>query len=196
MFVRDGKLLAQRLDVAAGRLTGDATVLAEGLTQPARPGWSVDAVRARSHDVSSSTTDGRFSTSPALLVYLKLRRQLFRSAIRIFDRAGKTVGTVGEPGEYPAPSLSPDGMRLAVARASTVPRARDIWVFDLERDDRLRLTLDPADDLGPHWSPDGQWLMFSSNRRGVRDIYKRRPSGDGADELVYESTTHKSVDGW
>ena len=30
VFVRDGTLLAQRLDVAAGRLTGDATVLAEG----------------------------------------------------------------------------------------------------------------------------------------------------------------------
>ena len=36
----------------------------------------------------------------------------------------------------------------------------------------------------------------SSDRRGVRDIYKRRPSGDGADELVYESTTNKSVNGW
>ena len=178
VFVRDGTLLAQRLDVAAGRLTGDATVLAEGLTNP------------------GGFVDGRFSTSPALLIYLKVRRQLYRSAIRIFDRAGKTVGTVGEPGEYTAPSLSPDGMRLAVARASTVPRARDIWVFDLERDNRLRLTLDPADDLAPHWSPDGQWLMFSSNRRGVRDIYKRRPSGDGADELVYESTTNKSVNGW
>ena len=44
--------------------------------------------------------------------------------------------------------------------------------------------------------PDGQWLVFSSNRRGVRDIYKRRPSGEGADELVYESTTHKSVNAW
>ncbi len=38
--------------------------------------------------------------------------------------------------------------------------------------------------------------MFSSNRRGVRDIYKRRPSGEGADELVYESTTSKSVNAW
>ncbi len=60
----------------------------------------------------------------------------------------------------------------------------------------LRLTLDPADDHGARWSPDGQWLMFSSNRRGVRDIYKRRPSGEGADELVYGSTTNKSVNAW
>jgi DNA-binding winged helix-turn-helix (wHTH) protein len=78
VFIRDGALMAQRLDVAAGRLTGDATVLAERLTQ--LRGFY-----------------GRFSTSPAVLVYLKGRRQLDRSELRIFDRAGKTVGTVGEP---------------------------------------------------------------------------------------------------
>ena len=106
VFVRDGTLLAQRLDVAAGRLTGDATVLAEGLTQPG----------------GSGSVDGRFSTSPAMLVYLKVRRGGFgQSELRIFDRAGKTVGTVGEPAEYTAPSLSPDGMRLAVARGIVDP---------------------------------------------------------------------------
>lgn len=180
VFVRDGILLAQRLDVAEGRLTGDATVLGEGLTQPG----------------GSGSIDGRFSTSPAMLVYVKARRGGFgQSELRVFDRAGKTVGTVGEPADYTAPGLSPDGMRLAVARGQSI-RARDVWVFDLAGGNRLRLTLDAADDLAPRWSPDGQWLMFSSNRRGVRDIYKRRASGEGADELVFESATSKSVNAW
>jgi Periplasmic component of the Tol biopolymer transport system len=51
VFVRDGTLLAQRLDVAAGRLTGDATVLAEGL---ALPGMSFVA-GSRSRRQCSST---------------------------------------------------------------------------------------------------------------------------------------------
>ncbi len=68
------------------------------------------------HPTRARSVDGRFSTSPAMLVYLKARRLTNRSELRIFDRAGKTVGTVGEPAEYTAPSLSPDGMRLAVAR--------------------------------------------------------------------------------
>jgi Tol biopolymer transport system component/DNA-binding winged helix-turn-helix (wHTH) protein len=177
VFVRDGTLLAQRLDVAAGRLTGDATVLAEGLTH-------------------SGEFDGRFATSPAMLVYLKARGVTDRSEVRIFDRAGKTIESVGDPAEYTSPSLSPDGMRLAVARRAAPGRTRDVWVFDLVRGNGLQLTLDPADDHGARWSPDGQWLMFTSNRRGVRDIYKRRPSGEGADELVYESTTNKSVNTW
>jgi Tol biopolymer transport system component len=36
LYVRDGNLLAQRLDVQAGRLTGETTILAEGLAVPGR----------------------------------------------------------------------------------------------------------------------------------------------------------------
>ena len=178
VFVRDGTLLAQRLDVAAGRLTGDATVLAEGL---ALPGMSFV---------------GRFSISPAMLVYLKAEELPALSELRIFDRSGKPVGTVGEPAGYTGPTFSPDGTRLAVARRESTVPARDIWVFDLARGNRLRLTLDAGDDNAPRWSGDGRWLMFSSNRLGVKDIYKRLASGEGADELVFKSETHKSVNAW
>jgi len=178
VFVRDGALLAQRLDVAAGRLSGDVTVLAEGLTLPRR------------------SFEGRFSISPDLLVYVKAIESSELSELRIFDRTGTTIGTVGEPAGYTGPSLSPDGTRLAVARRDLAVLARDIWVFDLVRGNRLRLTLDAADDVGPRWSLDGRWLMFSSDRRGVRDIYKRLASGEGADELVFESDISKSVNAW
>ena len=38
--------------------------------------------------------------------------------------------------------------------------------------------------------------MFSSDCRGERDIYKRLASGEGADELVFESAISKSVNAW
>ncbi len=60
----------------------------------------------------------------------------------------------------------------------------------------LQLTLDAGDDLAPKWSSDGTWLMFSSDRRGMRDIYKRLASGEGADELVFESSANKSLNAW
>jgi len=59
-----------------------------------------------------------------------------------------------------------------------------------------RIVDDPEYDVSPQWSPDGRWLMFSSDRLGVRDIYKRRASGEGEDELVYSSATSKSVNAW
>jgi Tol biopolymer transport system component len=183
--MRDGALIAQRLDVTSGHFTGDATVLAEGLTLPA----------ARS-STPARFFSGRFSISSGMLVYVKANERSERSELRVFDRTGKTVGTVGEPAGYTTPSLSPDGTRLAVARYDLPVPARDIWVFDLAHGTRLRLTLDPGDDNGPRWSSDGKWLMFSSDRRGVRDIYKRLASGEGADELVFESEVSKSVNAW
>jgi hypothetical protein len=116
--VRSRGVRAQRhsrgstVDVAAGRLTGDATVLAEGV---ALPGMSFV---------------GRFSASPAMLVYMKAEELPALSELWIFDRTGKTVGTVGEAAGYTLPSLSPDGTRLAVARRELTVPARDIWVFD------------------------------------------------------------------
>jgi eukaryotic-like serine/threonine-protein kinase len=106
------------------------------------------------------------------------------------------IGTVGEPGASTAPSLSPDGTRLAVGRNEPDNPARDIWVFDLARGTRLRVTLDAGDDLGPRWSSDGRWLVSSADRNGVRDIYKRLASGEGGDELVFESPISKSVNAW
>jgi eukaryotic-like serine/threonine-protein kinase len=178
LFVRDGMLLAQRLDVAEGRLTGEVTVLADGLTAPGR------------------FFDGRFSASPALLVYVKSTNPPPSLELRVFDRSGNALGVIGDPAAYTGPSLSPDGTRLAVARSEPTSPARDVWVFDLVRHTRTRLTLDPGDDLSPQWSSDGRWLMFSSDRRGERDIYKHLASGEGSDEPVLESTTTKSVNAW
>jgi hypothetical protein len=127
VFVRDGTLLAQRLDIATGRLTGEATVLGEGLALP------------------GTYFLGRFSISPAMLVYIKAEELPALSELRIFDRTGKIVGTVDEPAGYTGPSLSPDETRLAVARRELTVPSRDIWVFDLAHNNRRqRLTLDTA----------------------------------------------------
>ena len=178
LFVRDGSLLAQRLDVTAGRLTDEPKILAEGLTAP---GW---------------LQDGRFSASPAMLLYLNVLDPFPVSELRIFDRSGQSISTVAEASRYSGPSLSPEGARLAVAMSQPSSPARDIWVFDLVGGNRTRLTLDPHDDLAPRWSADGRWLMFTSDRRGERDLYKRLASGEGSEELVLESAMPKSLDDW
>src|SRR5262249_54156199 len=157
-------------------LTGEATVLANGLTAP-------------------GSFDGRFSASSDVIVYLNADR--FPSAeLRFFDRSGKPVGALGEPAGYTTPRLSPDGTPLAVARADTPSLNRDIWVFDLARNSRLRLTINAGDNMAPRWSADAQWLMFSSDRRGPRDIYKRLASGEGSDMLVFDSAENKSLNAW
>ena len=70
---------------------------------------------------------------------------------------------------------------------------RDIWLFELERGTASRLTFDPADDLGPVFSPDGTRILFTSDRKGMRDIYWKASTGVGEDEPVLEGERKKNV---
>ena len=113
------------------------------------------------------------------------------------DRAGRKIGTVAEQDQFSNPALSPDGKQLAVAVGDVGAKLRDIWVYDLVRGGRRRLTVHPADESNPTWSPDGRYIAFSSNRRGKRDIYRKLASGLGEDELLYASTSEdKNVESW
>jgi len=47
----------------------------------------------------------------------------------------------------------------------------DIWVTDFDIQKILRLTSTPAVESNPHFSPDGKWIAFSSNRAGTQAVY-------------------------
>ena len=47
-----------------------------------------------------------------------------------------------------------------------------------------RFTFDPAADIWPVWSPDGQTVYFASNRKGNYGIYKKSLEGAGEVEEV------------
>jgi len=112
------------------------------------------------------------------------------------DRTGKQIGTVGNPGDFSNPRLSPDGKKLAVCLYDRSARSRDIWILDLERGTRARFTQDPADDMNPTWAPDGSAIAFSSDRKGQRDIYRKAVQAGGDDQLVYMSSFNKSMVDW
>ncbi len=47
----------------------------------------------------------------------------------------------------------------------------DIWVTDLSGQQLKRITSTPAVESGPHFSPDGNWIAFTSNRSGSNSVY-------------------------
>jgi tricorn protease len=47
----------------------------------------------------------------------------------------------------------------------------DLWIASREGGRALRLTSTPAAESDPHFSPDGRWLAFTSNRSGVEAVY-------------------------
>lgn len=57
---------------------------------------------------------------------------------------------------------------------------QDVYRLDPFGERVERLTDDPAQDDAPTFSPDGQWIVFSSARAGNFDIYRMR--ADGSDQ--------------
>jgi Tol biopolymer transport system component len=113
-----------------------------------------------------------------------------------FDRQGQVVGTAGEAGLYRTLTISPDGKRIAVERADPRTQDRDIWLVDVLTGAMTRFTSDPGWDAFPTWSPDGRHIIFTSNRNGVYDLYKKPTDGTANETLFYHSNEGKGPTSW
>jgi serine/threonine-protein kinase len=98
------------------------------------------------------------------------------------DREGKEEPLEAGPNAYTYPSISPDGTQIALS--VTVDGNRDIYIYDLDRGTMPRLTLDEAEDLLPIWTPDGQRIVFCSEREGNQSIFWTAAGGTGNVEQI------------
>ena len=116
------------------------------------------------------------------LVYVDLfgggRRQLVWR-----DREGKKLEVIGQPQDVTLyPALSPDGRHVAVRGIED--NNDDVWVHEVGRSLKRRLTFDAAVDGRPIWSPSGKEITFWSARQGNNDIYIRPADGAGEPVLL------------
>jgi eukaryotic-like serine/threonine-protein kinase len=145
LYVKDRTLQAQRFD--GERLTGEPATVIENVEYGAPSLYGTFA----------SSSDGRVV--------------IFRPAtagptqFKWYDRRGNALGTLGMPGEYVQPRISPDGTRLAYSGPDENGN-RDIWYMEISRGVTARLIANPANDWWPAWSPDGRRIVFSSDRSG------------------------------
>jgi dipeptidyl aminopeptidase/acylaminoacyl peptidase len=79
------------------------------------------------------------------------------------DRRGRETPLGAPARPYIHPRLAPDGTRVVVFSAD---EQRDLWIWDLAGKRLTRATFDPANETVSLWSPDGQHLLFASNRAG------------------------------
>ena len=115
-----------------------------------------------------------------------------------FDRSGNQIRKVGDP-DSAAPAnlnLSPDGRRLAMSR--TVNGNTDLWMLDLQSGLPSRFTFDMAADSAPVWPPDGSRLVFTSNRKGIYDLYQKPFTGGAREDgdLLLATQQNKAPVDW
>lgn len=101
-----------------------------------------------------------------------------------FDRSGRPLAAVCDPGQYRSMQLSPDGRQVILDRNDPQVETSDIWKFDLSLQTGTRLTANPGVDTYPIWSPDASRIVFVSNRDGVWGIYEKSANGDDHEQLL------------
>src|SRR5437773_3233722 len=88
-------------------------------------------------------------------------------------RGGDARLLVSHPATESRPLFSPDGQRLAFASSRT--GNGDVYVLTIATADLTRLTFDDASELVTGWSPDGNWVYFTTNSHeisGMLDVYR------------------------
>jgi Tol biopolymer transport system component len=165
LFARDKTLLAAPFDLRSLQLTGEPFPVVEGLDVA----------------VYGSYRIARFDLSPnGTLAYL-VDRPVARNGQLVFvDRQGKATAAFEETGTYLVPRISPDGARVAYAAIDDQSGQRDVWVGDLKRGTRTRLTLAKGASTDPIWTPDGQGVTYASTRdQGSLALYTSPADGSG-----------------
>ncbi len=116
------------------------------------------------------------------------------SMVRV-DRNGEAEPFALPPRGYGYPRLSPDGAQLA----HTVARGMsgDVWIYDIVRGVRRRMTTEGVSHEAPVWSHDGKWLAFGSSRHGsVMNLYRIAADGSGEPERLTVSDRDQYTSSW
>jgi serine/threonine protein kinase len=177
LFVRDGFLMAQPFDTSALELSGDAFAIDEDV------GFLADYFK------------GAFAVSEnGILAFQQgfgVESQLIRT-----DTDGKELGKIGGVDRYQQIRLSPDEKKLAVTLFDSGSGTADLWLYDIKRQAKSRVTFDDANDVAPIWSPNGDRIAFQSTRSGAGDIYIRQAGGGSAAELLYGGDRIDTPEDW
>ena len=100
------------------------------------------------------------------------------------NRKGEVEEKVGEPLPlHPFFDLSPDGRKVAIGVGNRVEG--DIWVLDLERGTRARLTSAVGRETATSWSPDGAYIYYThSDDEGIAHVMRKAADGTGEAETM------------
>jgi Tol biopolymer transport system component len=114
--------------------------------------------------------------------------------IQWMDRAGRRTPLRATSTNWGNPRFSPDGTRLAVEINDGKQLA--VWVYEWEHDRASQLTLNPAQNQKPVWTPDGRRIVFWSNRDVQQNLYWQRADGTGDAQRLTHSEYPQSAASW
>jgi len=179
LFLRDQTLFAQPFDPRAGALSGEPVPVADGVSSFAPAGV------------------GNFSVSEnGVLAYNSGAATV--GSVTLSDRSsGKVLQTLGEQDALSGMTrFSPDSMKLARPLTESASGTTNIWVTDIATGNNRKVTFGSGRNINPVWSPDGQYIIFASNRNGTMDLYLKKADGSGEERLILKTPQEKVPTSW
>ena len=154
LYAREGVLVAHRFDLTAERLVGEPEVITEGVN----------------HFLTTARAMFTAALNGGGVAY---HSALDTTQLAWFDRTGREVATIGEPGGHVNARLSPDGTRVLFDRRTPGLGTWDLWITDLARGVESRITSDRGVEVTPVWMADGRGIVFGADRGGSPHLYKK-----------------------
>ena len=162
LYVRQNGLMTQPFDPSTGEFKGPAAALNDDV--------QVDNTIWRGTFTASENGTLIYQPGPA------------ETGMRLawYDINGKRAGYVGDPDDYYQVELSPDDKKVAAAVGAY---NYVIWVYDIARNTRTRLTFGNAAYYSPVWSRDGKQLAYVGGPSGgVSRVSIMVKAADGSGE--------------
>jgi eukaryotic-like serine/threonine-protein kinase len=164
VYISGRTLYAVPFELSALRATGDPVAVLEGLR----------GMGSRSLPSFSISENGT-------IVYVAGSVD-GRENLAMIDRRGTIVEMLKFPASFfESPRLSPDGKRLAVGINDG--KDANIWVYELDGMAAPRKLTFAGHNRFPAWSPDGNRIVFQSDREGDHGLFVQ-PVGSGMVERL------------
>jgi len=171
VYLRGGSLYGVPFDIDRLEAKGPPTTLLEDVAASNFGGGQLDFSR----NGTLVYLSGKASASPV------------RTLVWI-EAGGKTQPFFATPDRFNAPSLSPDGKRLAVSVGPA--GGPEPWVYDLQREVPTKL---PGKVIGRAvWAPDGKHLVYGGEPFKDSGLKWIRADGGGEQQVLMRDETGRS----
>lgn len=165
LFVRDGALVAQEMDLRNFQLRGEPIRISDSIATDGFVGFG---------DFSVSK-DGTLAFNSAI----------YQHELIWLDRAGNRIGSGIPVDRYAHPTLTPDVKQAVFDRVDPKTRHRALWKLDVDRGEVS--LFDFGDGFLPVFFPDGRDVGFTCMIDGKRQFCRKALGGAGGKETLWES---------
>lgn len=163
--------MAVSFDADKGKITGSPVQVLDDLPYRALNGVSQFSV----------SSNGVFAYSPK-------SRPTFLGTIVTLNHDGTVVWRSDEVLALGSMDISWSGADLAAVIKEG--NGSDIWIIDLSTGARRKLTFNGA-SLRPIWSPDGNWIVYSTTTGGPLSLYRIATNGSEEPEPLVDAKNHQ-----